>query len=55
LTAARALREGYAYLQRAGTSIGGPAQLPFSEMNAMMGFPAVHSFEAKWAEPEPRG
>jgi 2-methylisocitrate lyase-like PEP mutase family enzyme len=48
LTAAKALREGYAYLQQHGTSTGGPAQTPFSEMNAMMGFPAVHSFEAKW-------
>ena len=27
---------------------GGPAQISFSEMNTMMGFPAVHSFEAKW-------
>ena len=49
LTAAKALREGYAYLQRNGTSTGGPAQTPFSEMNSMMGFPAVHSFEAKWS------
>lgn len=48
LTAARALRDGYAYLQRNGTSTGGPAQTPFSEMNTMMGFPAVHSFEAEW-------
>lgn len=49
LTAARALREAYGYLQGAGTSVGGPAQLPFADMNAMMGFPAVHAFEAKWA------
>jgi 2-methylisocitrate lyase-like PEP mutase family enzyme len=49
LTAAKALRDGYLYLQSNGTSIGGPAQIPFSEMNAMMGFPAVHSFEAEWA------
>jgi 2,3-dimethylmalate lyase len=48
LTAAKALRDGYAYLQSNGTSTGGPAQIPFSEMNTMMGFPAVHSFEAKW-------
>ncbi|HEY4044859.1 MAG TPA: isocitrate lyase/PEP mutase family protein [Rhodopila sp.] len=48
LTAAKALREGYAYLQRNGTSTGGPAQTPFPEMNTLMGFPAVHSFEAKW-------
>jgi 2,3-dimethylmalate lyase len=49
LTAAKALRDGYAYLQRAGTSVGGPAQAAFSEMNGMMGFPAVHAFEAKWS------
>ena len=49
LTAAQALRDGYAHLQRAGTSVGGPAQLPFGEMNLMMDFAAVHRFEAKWA------
>ena len=48
LTAAKALREGYSYLLKNGTSSGGPAQAAFSEMNAMMGFPAVHRFEAKW-------
>jgi 2-methylisocitrate lyase-like PEP mutase family enzyme len=48
LTAAKALRDGYAYLQRNGTSVGGPEQFPFSDMNAMMGFPAVHHFESKW-------
>jgi 2-methylisocitrate lyase-like PEP mutase family enzyme len=53
LTAAHALREGYAHLQRTGTSVGGPAQLPFSEMNAMMGFPGVHRFEARWAVADP--
>ena len=54
LTAAHALREGYAFLQRAGTSLGGPTQFPFSEMNAMMGFPAVHQFEAKWVDEKVR-
>jgi 2-methylisocitrate lyase-like PEP mutase family enzyme len=53
LTAAKALRDGYAWLQRNGTSTGGPAQFPFSEMNAMMGFPAVHRFEAKWGGTDP--
>jgi 2,3-dimethylmalate lyase len=48
LTAAQALRDGYGYLQRNGTSKGGPAQTAFSEMNAMMGFPRVHAFEKKW-------
>jgi 2,3-dimethylmalate lyase len=51
LTAARALRDGYAYLKHNGTSTGGPAQLPFADMNQMMGFPTVHSFEARWAIP----
>ena len=53
LTAAKALRDGYAYLQRNGTSTKGPAQLPFPEMNSMMGFPAVHQFEAKWGAASP--
>jgi 2-methylisocitrate lyase-like PEP mutase family enzyme len=48
LTAAKALHDGYTYLQRNGTSSGGPAQIPFSDMNTMMGFAAVHNFEAKW-------
>ncbi len=48
LTAAQALRDGYSYLLQNGTSVGGPTQTPFSEMNAMMGFPTVHRFEAKW-------
>ena len=38
LTAARALREAYGYLQGAGTSVGGPAQLPFADMNARWAF-----------------
>lgn len=49
LTAAAALRDGYAWLKQHGTSADGPAQLPFSEMNKLMGFPAVHAFEKKWA------
>ena len=53
LTAAQALRDGYAYLQRAGTSTGGPKQFPFPDMNTLMGFPAVHRFEAKWGGADP--
>jgi 2,3-dimethylmalate lyase len=49
LTAAKALCDGYAYLQRNGTSTGGPPQTRFDEMNTMMGFPHVHALEAKWA------
>ena len=48
LTAAQALHQAYGHLRHAGTSIGGPAQVPFGEMNTMMGFPAVHRFEAEW-------
>ncbi len=48
LTAARALHQAYSHLRHAGTSIGGPAQFPFGDMNTMMGFPAVHRFEAEW-------
>ena len=53
LTAAKALRDAYAHLQRTGTSNGGPSQFPFSDMNTLMGFPAVHRFEAKWSETGP--
>ena len=53
LTAAKALHDGYAYLQRNGTSTNGPPQLPFAAMNSMMGFPAVHDFERKWEADQP--
>ncbi len=49
LAAAEALRAVYARLKEAGTSNGGPALYPFPEMNRLMGFGAVHEFEAKWA------
>ena len=49
MAAAAALKATYAHLQHAGTATGGPALLPFSEMNALMGFARVHEFEAKWA------
>lgn len=48
LAAAHALKETYAHLREAGIGTGGPTPLlPFSEMNALMGFPAVHAFEAR--------
>ena len=48
LAAAAALRAAYSHLQAAGIGTGGPALLPFAEMNALMGFPAVHAFEKKY-------
>ena len=49
LAAAAALRQAYAHLKHAGIGTGGPAELlPFAEMNALMGFPAVHAFEEKY-------
>jgi len=51
LATAHALRAAYAHLQSVGTSVGGPALYPFSDMNKLMGFPLVHAFEAKWTEP----
>ncbi|MBS0559880.1 MAG: isocitrate lyase/PEP mutase family protein [Proteobacteria bacterium] len=49
LAAAQALRSVYARLKEAGTSNGGPELYPFPEMNRLMGFGAVHEFEAKWS------
>jgi 2-methylisocitrate lyase-like PEP mutase family enzyme len=54
MAAAAALKAAYAHLKQAGTATGGPALLPFSEMNALMGFGRVHAFEAKWAEAAPK-
>ena len=49
LTAARALQLTYGHLRESGIGTGGPApMLPFSEMNTLMGFPAVHAFEKKF-------
>lgn len=49
LTAAGALKAAYAHLRRAGIGMGSEApMLPFSEMNALMGFPAVHAFESRY-------
>lgn len=49
LTAARALQQCYTHLKLAGIATGGPAPLlPFSEMNTLMGFPAVHEFERRF-------
>jgi 2-methylisocitrate lyase-like PEP mutase family enzyme len=49
LTAAGALRAGYTHLKTAGIGTGsGAPMLPFSEMNTLMGFPAVHAFEKRY-------
>lgn len=49
LAAAAALRAAYSHLKAAGIGTGGEAALlPFAEMNALMGFPAVHAFEKKY-------
>src|SRR3984957_5638687 len=49
LTAARALQLAYSRLRSAGIGTGGEApMLPFAEMNALMGFPAVHAFEQRY-------
>ena len=48
LAAAAALKAAYSHLLAAGIGTGGPAPLlPFAEMNALMGFEAVHAFERR--------
>lgn len=56
LTAARALQIAYGHLKSAGigTDSGAP-MLPFAEMNALMGFPAVHEFERRHGKSGGRG
>ncbi len=49
LSAAGALDLAYAHLRASGIGAGGTQpMLPFAEMNALMGFPAIHAFERKW-------
>jgi len=49
LSAAGALQLCYDHLLRQGTGTGsGAPLLPFAEMNALMGFPAVHAFERRY-------
>lgn len=55
LTAAGAMQLCYRQLKQHGTAKGSPApMLPFSEMNALMGFPAVHAFEKRYGVGEAR-
>ena len=55
LSAARALQLAYGHLRTAGIGTGSDApMLPFAEMNALMGFPAVHAFERRYGVPQGR-
>ena len=55
LTAAAALQTVYRHLRSKGVGAGSEApMMPFSEMNALMGFPAVHEFERRWGKPAVR-
>jgi 2-methylisocitrate lyase-like PEP mutase family enzyme len=53
LTAAAAVKTCYQQLKQHGSAKGG-AMLPFAEMNALMGFPAVHAFEKRYGAIEAR-
>ena len=49
LSAAGAMKLCYQHLKQQGIGTGSAApMLPFSEMNALMGFPAVHAFEKRY-------
>jgi 2,3-dimethylmalate lyase len=49
LTAAGAMKLCYQHLKARGIGTGSAApMLPFAEMNALMGFPAVHAFEERY-------
>ncbi len=49
LTAAGAIKLCYQHLKARGIGTGSTApMLPFAEMNALMGFPAVHAFEQRY-------
>ena len=55
LTAAAAVQACYRHLKQHGTAKGSAnAMLPFAEMNALMGFPAVHAFEKRYGVSETR-
>ena len=55
LAAAAALKGAYSHLKQAGIGTGGPAPLlPFAEMNALMGFAAVHEFERRHGNSDAR-
>lgn len=52
LAAAQAMRAAYAALRAQGSSQGlAQPLMPFDEMTRLMGFPEVHAFERRWADP----
>jgi len=53
LSAAAAVKLCYQQLKRHGSAKGN-SMLPFAEMNALMGFPAVHAFEQRYGATEAR-
>jgi 2-methylisocitrate lyase-like PEP mutase family enzyme len=55
LAAAAALKSVYSHLQKAGIGTGSTTpMLPFGEMNALMGFAAVHEFERRHGNSDER-
>ncbi len=45
----------YEHLRQRGIGTGSAApMLPFAEMNALMGFPAVHAFEKRYGPGDSR-
>ncbi|MDP9095563.1 MAG: oxaloacetate decarboxylase [Pseudomonadota bacterium] len=54
LAAAAALKTSYSRLKAAGIGTGGAELMPFSEMNELMGFPAVHEFERRHGQTDAR-
>ena len=54
LAATQAMQRAYRTLRERGSSVGLDTELmPFDELTALMGFPDVHAFERRWAEPAP--
>lgn len=52
LSATQAMQRAYRALLEHGSSVGLEADLmPFDELTTLMGFPDVHAFERRWAEP----
>jgi 2-methylisocitrate lyase-like PEP mutase family enzyme len=52
LAAAQAMKAVYETLKKSGSSPGAAHPLmPFDEMTRLMGFPEVHEFERRWADP----
>jgi 2-methylisocitrate lyase-like PEP mutase family enzyme len=53
LAATQAMQAAYAAIRAQGSSAGLQQPLmPFADLTTLMGFPAVHAFERRWADPE---